>query len=685
MKFMYPEFLWALSLIAIPIIIHLFNFRKYKKLYFSDISLLKEVKEETKKRSQLKHLLILLSRIIALSALILAFCYPYKPNSNKHGDNLEKTVSVYIDNSLSMDVKGSNGYFLDLAKDQAINIANQYDNDVKFYLLTNDFNPKHQRSLSKNEFIDLTSDIESSSIQKKLNIIYTRQSELLKDLNTQKDVYWLTDLQKSSFDFEQIIKDSTLSIYLIPYQNQNQGNLYIDSAWFDTPSRSLNQQENLYVKIINSFDQKLEFKIDLSINENESRGLTNDYIDANEELISKIPFMVKSPGLKHGTVKISEYPNPNLTFDDNYYFSYLIKDKIKALHLYQKVEQNEPNYFKSLYASSPIIEFNSQQINQADYSLIQSQDLIILDGIENITSGLRSILYECVENGKTIVVYPGLQINNNSYNEFYNPIGLSYNQLDSSSFKIENLNLEHSVFKNVFEKVTKNMNLPTVQQKYNVGVTSNSISSNIISFNDLSPFLIYSEWEKGVIYSFAAPTSINASNFINHALFVPIMLRITELCGSGQRLSYFIGDDQLVETNADLNSSDGLSVIPFNHNDKNKFIPGYINQGINGALIVQDQIQEDGNYNLSKNNELIDGFSFNYNRDESVMDFYSSIDFKSQLTIAGINDQVKIYDLPANGDYIDFKNEVLGILYWKYFIVLTLVFLGIETLLIRIL
>ena len=96
MKFLYPEFLWALSLIAIPIIIHLFNFRKFKKVYFSDIRLLKEVKEETKSRSQLKHILILISRILAISALVLAFCYPFIPSDNQKGDNLDKTVSIYI-------------------------------------------------------------------------------------------------------------------------------------------------------------------------------------------------------------------------------------------------------------------------------------------------------------------------------------------------------------------------------------------------------------------------------------------------------------------------------------------------------------------------------------------------------------------------------------------------------------
>ena len=685
MKFLYPEFLWALSLIAIPIIIHLFNFRKFKKLYFSDISLLKEVKEETKNRSQLKHLLILLSRILAISALVLAFCYPFLPSHNQQGNNLEKTVSIYIDNSLSMDMKGANGYFLDLAKDQAIHIANQYNNDVKFHLLTNDFEARHQRGLSKNEFIDLTSQIMPSSFQKDLNSIYTRQSEILKDINTQKDVYWLTDLQKTSSELELFKKDSTLSIYLIPYQNKDKGNIYIDSVWFDTPSRKLNQQEDLYVKVINSSDENIQFKIDLNINKNETKGLSNGNINANEELITKVTYMVKSPGLKHGNVKISDYPNPNLIFDDTYYFSYFIKSKIKTLHLFQETSGNNTNYFRSLYATTPFVEFNSQSIDQADYSAIQSHDLIILDGIENITSGLRSIINECAENGKTIVVYPGLNINNSSYNEFYNPIGIFFNDIDTSTAEIANLNLTHSIFRNVFEKVTKNMNLPVIHKKYNIEFLSNSVSTNIITLNDLSPFMVYTELKNGKLYSFTSPANTSASNFVSHALFVPVMLRITELSGVEQQLSYTIGNDQLVNTNSMLNSSDELAVNQFNKNQKVNFIPGYSKQGINGALIIKDQIKNDGNFNLLKNKVINDGFSFNYNRIESEMNFFNSNQFNHQLTRAGIKDQVKIYDLPPNGEYIDFKNEALGILYWKYFIVLTLVFLGIEILLIRIL
>ena len=45
MTFLYPSFLFGLFALAIPVIIHLFNFRRTKKIYFSNTLFLKKVKE----------------------------------------------------------------------------------------------------------------------------------------------------------------------------------------------------------------------------------------------------------------------------------------------------------------------------------------------------------------------------------------------------------------------------------------------------------------------------------------------------------------------------------------------------------------------------------------------------------------------------------------------------------------
>jgi hypothetical protein len=83
MIFLYPSVLFFLLALAIPIIIHLFNFRRYKKIYFSNVAFLKNIQTESEKKSKLKHLLVLLSRLLAFAALIVAFSQPYIPTGKK--------------------------------------------------------------------------------------------------------------------------------------------------------------------------------------------------------------------------------------------------------------------------------------------------------------------------------------------------------------------------------------------------------------------------------------------------------------------------------------------------------------------------------------------------------------------------------------------------------------------------
>ena len=79
MKFLYPEFLWALTVLAIPIIIHLFNFKRYKTLYFSSLNFIKHVDQKTKSTQRLKHLLVLLMSLLAFTFLALAFAHRSPP------------------------------------------------------------------------------------------------------------------------------------------------------------------------------------------------------------------------------------------------------------------------------------------------------------------------------------------------------------------------------------------------------------------------------------------------------------------------------------------------------------------------------------------------------------------------------------------------------------------------------
>ena len=117
MKFVYPEFLWAFGVLIIPIIIHLFNFRKYKVLYFSSLKFIQFVDQQTRSTQKLKHLLVLIARILAFSFLVIAFAQPFIPAAKDNSKGGKPVIAIYIDNSFSMSMKGKEGELISEARE----------------------------------------------------------------------------------------------------------------------------------------------------------------------------------------------------------------------------------------------------------------------------------------------------------------------------------------------------------------------------------------------------------------------------------------------------------------------------------------------------------------------------------------------------------------------------------------
>jgi len=223
MSFLYPYFLFALVAISIPVIIHLFNFKTYKTVYFSNIQFLKNIKQETKSKSELKHLLVLLSRILAIAALVFAFAQPYKALITNTGLQKEEIVGIYIDNSFSMDAESKYGNLLDVSKSRARAIVDAYKLSARFLLLTNDFEIKHQRLVNKEQFLDFLSDVAVSSNVRSTSEVYARMRDFLSaesltktgNKKTSNTVFFLSDFQKTSTDLNTLTNDTTINIKLM--------------------------------------------------------------------------------------------------------------------------------------------------------------------------------------------------------------------------------------------------------------------------------------------------------------------------------------------------------------------------------------------------------------------------------------------------------------------------------------
>jgi len=401
MNFVNPYFLFALFSIAIPILIHLFNFRKYKRIYFSDIRFLQEVKQETRRKSKLKHLLVLFSRILAMASLVFAFAQPYLPISKVSMNANKNAVSIYIDNSFSMQAIHKNGMLLEVAKNKAKEIVAAYQPTDEFQIITNDFEAKHQRFVSKKEMEALINEIKISSISRTIAEIYSRQSDFLNDNSkTTKNAYIISDFQKNACNINDIKNDSTIYTFLIPIVANKTNNIYIDSCWFINPIQQLNHQASLKVRIINASDEKLEnLPVKLFIN-NQQKSLASVTIDANSKTEIVLSYMINTTGIQQGKIEISDSP---IVYDDIFYFSYEIVDKIAI----QCINGNNQNiYLNTLFGKDSLFFFQNANDKNIDYSGFSANNLIILNELESISTGLSSALQRYIYEGGSIVIIP---------------------------------------------------------------------------------------------------------------------------------------------------------------------------------------------------------------------------------------------------------------------------------------
>src|ERR1035437_5525562 len=326
MNFVYPQFLFALFAVSIPIIIHLFNFRRFKKVYFSDIRFLKEVKQQTQNRNRIRHLLILISRILAISFLVFAFAQPFIPANKKNTTTGVQAVSVFVDNSFSMENVSKNGMLLDEAKKMAREIALAHSQTDLFQLLTNDFEGKHQRLVSREEFLTMLDEVKISPAVKTISEITARQTDVLSKSETKnKKSFVISDFQKSISDFQKVKEDTSVKTILLPVPANQQSNLYIDSCWFDSPVHQLNQAEKLNVRIKNISENNLEnISVKLFLN-NQQKTPSSFSIESNGSKDIPLSFVVKESGIQQGRIEITDYP---VTYDDKFFFSFNVAKNI---------------------------------------------------------------------------------------------------------------------------------------------------------------------------------------------------------------------------------------------------------------------------------------------------------------------------------------------------------------------
>lgn len=687
MNFANPTFLFALAALAIPIIIHLFNFRKFKRIAFTNVRFLREVRQDTKARNKLKHLLILCARLLAVFFLVLAFAQPFIPQDNTTVRKGDKAVSIWIDNSFSMDAVGKNGSLLDEIKKDAREIAAAYNVTDRFQLLTNDFEGRHQRFVTKEEFLELLEEVKPTPAVRTISEVVSRQRDLLKTTrdiaDENKECFLLSDFQQTICDYGRIDKDTSIHYREIIAAAENRNNLYIDSVWFESPVRKIDQPEAMHVRIRSRSETDMEnVPMRLYIN-GQAKTPASFSVEANGVTDTVLYFTVREPGLQQGMIEINDYP---VTFDDRFYFSFNVLKNIPVLSIEPAALMNPANterhYLKTLFGTDSAFVFTEAEEGKVDYTSFASYNFVVLNGLREISSGLAAELKKFVDNGGSLMVFPGTNADVASYNNLLNPLGLSgYAALDTTTQPVDHLNFEHPLYSGVFESVNGRIDMPVAADHYRILSSTRSREEELMRLRNGDLFMGSYRSGKGNVYLSAVGLYGNFGNLPRHALFVPTLYQAALFSQPQNELFYTISKSKFV----DLGSISGIGENPFHITDaakKSDVIPSHNVRDGKTLLDVQKIVPEPGNYLVTLNEKLLTGISFNYDRLESDLRVFSKEELQAQHDVAGLT-SFSIVDKGPQGLTVTLSEKDYGIRLWKMCLWLTLFFILIEIVLVR--
>jgi len=685
MTFLQPLFLIALSALAIPIIIHLFNFRKYKKIWFTNVRFIADIRQESKKRSQLRHLLILFMRLLAIACLVLAFAQPFIPSPlQKKKQAGKQAVSIYVDNSFSMEALASNGRLIDIAKARALEIAEAYKPSDLFQLITCDFEGRHQRFVNRDEFKTLVEELRISPASRNIPDVMKRQQDLLNTVEgTNHSVYLVSDFQKSTAGLQHLKADSTISCFFVPVAAEKQNNLYIDTIWFDSPVQQAGQQVTLKARFRNNSPEAVEkIPVKLLIN-NKQKTIGSCSAAGNGETEITLPFTNNEGGIQYGSLEITDYP---VTWDDQFYFVYPIKSSVPLLCINAG---DENPFLNALFQHDSSFIFKNTPSRQLDYSSFSRYSLIILNGTDEFSSGFQQELVKYVNDGGNILVFPPQKINGDVYNSFFRSMGLAgFSGIDTVRQRVSELNAENPVFRDVFEKnaagkiiLPENIDLPMVFRHYILASRIKTEQEDLLKLQNGQSFLNVTKRGKGLVYLCSVPLDESWSNFPKHPVFVPVLYKIALLSQHPLPLYYTIGkNDAIVLEKDSIPLKEVFQVRKLG--GEVEFIPEIRSSGMEVTLYPHDQISEAGIYNILDDGKVIQGLAFNYDRKESDLTCYSSGELSNILNRSGL----KYYALlaPKKAPLTKQIHEMSqGTPLWKLFILMALLFFAAEIALVR--
>ncbi len=655
MTFANPYALYALSLLAIPIAIHLLNLRRAKKVYFSNVKLLSQIQTSTNAINHIKSLLILLCRLLFIAFLVLAFARPSSRNPST--GEAEREAAFLLDNSLSMQNRQSGKPLLNISVATLQKIADSYPVSTRFYFAQSGV-------WQQNDFYRLQENFTNVDYANTTPLLAQQLTKLKKKASyTPSSVYIVSDFQKANVGkLDDLVFDTAVQYFLIPVLPESRENLAVDSVWLQTPYLQTNIPNSVWVRVKNYGTNTAEnIPVSLFVNQIQS-GTASIKIEPNSHTDVELPLLVKNSGVFQGNIQIQD---PIMLFDNTFYFTVSVAQVVSVSH----ISQSPSKYVGSVFSDSTFFDYAFFNPNQLNVPRLALSDLLIVENIDQPSLALIEELIRALDRGASVAVIPSER----NTPEHWQALATYSLTTAATPLPIAVPDEQEPFFSDVFEELPSVALMPTAKPTL---VPKNG--RPILRLKDNTPYVSLASVSKGKLYLFASPLDAKHTDLSQNGLFVPLMFKMAfSSVSANEKIAYRLDGQYANLPIKGLQRNDLFSI------GKGGFIPEQKISPYSLLIAIPALEVSAGTYPLvrTRDDSLMSQLSFNFPQQESQTDYYSPEELSASL--GGIPN-VKIVSGTSLSNVVSTIDQAKkGYPLWKWFLFIALVALALETLLVR--
>lgn len=400
-SFVHPEFLWALAFVLVPILLHLFGWRRYKTVYFPHVATLQQAQQRHKRQRQLRRRLILGCRVLAIVCVVMAFARPVWRAGAGAPQTDKPYYSLYIDNSYSMTAPygAAGGDALGAAVAAAAHIVRQAPEAAGIQLLTNAFTDRQRAFLSPAEALQALSGISPSPASRTLGEVAVLMRAAAEEAGIPPEAVqrvYISDFQAVGFDG---MPDSLAQyVVLTPAAYDD---WHIDSVALGQAVSPLTGEGELQVWISRSpaesgrAEQWLRY-----LSDGRAMPARRVTLYPGERVCEVWPFRLTTPGCHAVELRLDPDSVP---YNNHWYVSLYRPPVCRVLHVY---EGQPSGAARRLFGRDSAFSYGAVPFNRLDYADLAAADFILMEGLSAWPSALTARLGDYLRQGGRLAIVP---------------------------------------------------------------------------------------------------------------------------------------------------------------------------------------------------------------------------------------------------------------------------------------